>query len=337
MRGRARTMFLLATARGRGLKRRTPMVRALLAFSFFVLAAAASHASSEEAALRPYEPPRAPDASAWPRGRLLAFMRELIDFVYEHHVVTDPQRKTFGMVYEFWKDGQQIQEFGLDSMHDGAWFMSALITAHRADPGGGWLERVQGSQVPFYTNLLLNSDRLFPAMEPTSEEPMPWTAPMKGWAPRGWDDGGGIDRKTGRPFTESYFTSSNHLAQDIADALLDVWLTTRDPKVAAALQALNTAKLGSYGPVQGLEIGAAVTTGEAGAFLRYKLPDFTPEALGPYFTGLVLQKAQRLPTYDDGLAWMYRQATAAAQISGEFPRGFAAYAIARCYGYSAVL
>jgi hypothetical protein len=74
-------------------------------------------------------------------------MHELADFVYAHHVVTDPQRKTYGMVYEFWQDGKQNQEFGLDSMHDGAWFLSAMITAHRADPGGGWLERAQQFQV----------------------------------------------------------------------------------------------------------------------------------------------------------------------------------------------
>jgi hypothetical protein len=264
-------------------------------------------------------------------------MHELADFVYAHHVVTDPQRKTYGMVYEFWQDGKQIQEFGLDSMHDGAWFLSAMITAHRAEPNGGWLERAQQFQVPFYTNLLLNSDRLFPKMQPTDEDKESWNAPMKGWAPRGWDDGHGIDWKTGQPFAEGYFTGSNHLAQDLADALLDVWLATRDPQVAAALKALDEAKRQTFGPIQGLEIGAAVSAGRADAFLRYKLPDFSPEAMNPYFTGLYQQKNSRLPTYDDGLAWMYRQATAGAQICGEFPRAFAAHAIARCYGYQAAV
>ena len=284
-----------------------------------------------------YTPPAAPDVSQWPRAKLVAFMHELADFVHAHHVVGDPQRKTFGMTYEFWKDGRQIQEFGLDSMHDGAWLMNAMITADRADPDGGWLRRAQQYQVPFYTNLLLNSDRLFPKMEPTPEDRSPWTAPVRGWAPRGWDDGGGFDRKTGKRFHDSYFTGSNHLAQDLADALLNVWMSTRDPKVADALHALDDAKSASSGSMQGLEIGAAFSAGRADAFLRYKLPDFTPESLNPCYAGMFLQKASQLPPYDDGLAWLYRQATAAAQISGEFPRGFAAHAIARAYSYQAAM
>src|SRR5438477_11963624 len=94
----------------------------------------------------------------WPRERLLGFAHELADFVFQNHVVIDPQRKTFGMTYEFWKDGKKIQEFGLDSMHDGSWLMSALVAMQRADPGGDWLARAQKYQVPFYANLLLNSD-----------------------------------------------------------------------------------------------------------------------------------------------------------------------------------
>ena len=51
----------------------------------------------------------------------------------------DENRKTYGMTYEFCKDDKWVQVFGLDSMHDGAWFMSAMITAHRIDPQGGYL------------------------------------------------------------------------------------------------------------------------------------------------------------------------------------------------------
>lgn len=304
---------------------------------FAVFCCGATHPAEKFDASSPYSPPAITGANQWPREKLLTFMRELADYVYANHVVADPLRKTFGMTYEFAKDGRQIQEFGLDSMHDGAWLMSAMITAHRADPDGGWLERAQKFQVPFYTNLLLNSDRLFPKMEPTPEDKRPWSAPTKGWAPRGWDDGAGFDRKTGSRLPDGYFTSSNHLAQDLADALFDVWLTTRDPKVAAALTALRDAKAASFGAIQGLEIATAFSAGRADPFLRYPLPDFTPEAMNPYFTGMFQQKGHRLPPYDDGLAWMYRQASAAAQISGEFPRGFAAHAIARCYGYEAAM
>ena len=304
---------------------------------FAFITSTAFAATEEERALAPYSPPRAPDAKAWPREKLVAFMHEIADFVDAHHVVADPQRKTFGMVYEFWRDGKQVQEFGLDSMHDGAWWMSAMIAAHRADPGGGWLDRVQKSQVPFYTNLLLNSDRLFPKMQPTFEDKYPWSAPMKGWVPRGWDDGMGVDRKTGKPFAESYFTGSNHLSQNLADALLDVWLTTRDPQVAAALKALHEAKVASLGAVQGIDIGAGFSAGRADVFLRYKLPEFSPGAMNPYYTGMFDQRAHRITAYDDGLAWMYRQATAAAQVCGAFPRGFAAHAVARCYGHEAAM
>src|SRR5437016_4666189 len=68
----------------------------------------------------------------WPNERLLGFAHELTDFVFQNHVVTDPARKTFGMTYEFWRDGKKIQEFGLDSMHDGSWLLSALVTMQRA-------------------------------------------------------------------------------------------------------------------------------------------------------------------------------------------------------------
>ncbi|MEI9897925.1 MAG: hypothetical protein WDN28_29725 [Chthoniobacter sp.] len=285
-----------------------------------------------ELALKPYVPPPAPDAKAWPRERLLGFMHELADFVEKNHVVTDPAHKTYGMVYEFWKDGKKMQEFGLDSMHDGAWFLSALVVAQRADPKGGWLARAQKYEVPFYTNLLNHSDRLFPKMQPTEEDKHPWTAPLKGWAPRGWDDGTGFERKNGQPMPDAYFTGSNHLAEDLADALLNVWLSTRDPQVAEAAAHLRDYKEECFGPIQGIDVAAAVSAGQADAFLKYKSPDVSAHAFAPCYAGLFEKKATALPVYDDGLAWLYRQGTAGALISGELPHGFTANAIARSYG-----
>ncbi len=264
-------------------------------------------------------------------------MKDLADFVEKNHVVTDPARKTYGMTYEFWKDGKKMQEFGLDAMHDGAWFMSAMVTAQRADPGGDWLARAQKYQVPFYVNVLNRSDALFLKMQPTDEDKRPWRNPVKGWAPRGWDDGMGIDRKTGKPLPDGYFTGSNHLAQDLADTLLNVWLSTRDPQVGEALLNLRNYKQQCFGDIAGLEIAAAVSAGQANAFLKYKLPEFSPQALAPYYTGLFEKKPVRLLSYDDGLAWGYRQGTAGALIAGELPHNFAAYAIARCYGAQAAL
>ena len=286
----------------------------------------------EQMALEPYKAPAAPSAKDWPREKLLRFLRELADFVEKNHLVTDPQRKTCGMVYEFWKDGKKMQEFGLDSMRDGAWWMSALATAQRADKTGDWLARAQKFTAPFYTNLLNHSDRLFPRMQPMEEDLKHWPAPVKGWAPRGWDDGLGIDRKTGKPLPDWYFTNSNHLSQDLADALMNVWLSTRDPDIAEALGHLRDYKRDCFGPIQGIEIAASVSEASAAGFLGFKFPDFTPAAMAPYYTGLYEQRPARLCAYDDETAWLYHQGAAAAQVCGEFPRGLAGYIIARAYG-----
>ncbi|HEY3900941.1 MAG TPA: hypothetical protein VGM54_20185 [Chthoniobacter sp.] len=286
----------------------------------------------QELALQPYQAPPAPDAKDWPREKILGFMHELADFVEKNHVVTDPARKTYGMVYEFWKDGKKMQEFGLDSMHDGAWFMSSLIVAQRADPKGDWLARAQKYEIPFYTNLLNHSDQLFPKMQPTEEDKNPFPAPLKGWAPRGWDDGSGFSRKSGQPLPDAYFTGSNHLSEDLADALLNVWLSTRDPQVAEAARHLRDYKRDYFGPIQGVDIAADLTAGQADAFLKYRFPEFSPRSLVPCSAGLFENKAASLLVYDDGLAWTYRQATAGAWISGELQHGFTSHLIARCYG-----
>jgi hypothetical protein len=311
------------------MKRFLPIAVVLLLWAGLVVARGAT---PEELALQPYTPPPSPGAKAWSRDDLLAFMEELADFVEEHHVVTDPQRKTYGMVYEFWNGGKKLQEFGLDSMHDGAWFLSALVVAQRADPKGDWLERAQKYEVPFYCNVLNYSDRLFPKMQPTDEDSHPWSAPVKGWAPRGWDDGSGFDRKSLKPIPDGYFTGSNHLSEDLADTLLNVWLSTRDPQVAEAVRHLRDYKQEYFGPIQGIDIAADISAGQADAFLKYRLPEFSPHSFQPCYSGLFENKAAALPTYDDGLAWLYRQATAGALISGELPQRFAAHVIARCSG-----
>jgi len=309
-----------------------------LSFAALLLCGAlACAATPEELALTPYTPPPAPEVKAWPRERLLGFMHELADFVEKNHVVTDPARKTYGMAYEFWKDGKKMQEFGLDSMHDGAWFTSSLLVAQRADSTGDWLARAQKYGVPFYANLLNHSDRLFPRMQPTDEDKHPWTGPLKGWAPRGWDDGSGFSRKNGQPLPDDYFTGSNHLAQDLADVLLNVWLSTRDPQVAEAAAHLRDYKEEYFGPIPGIDVAAAVSAGQANAFLNYKSPDNSVHAFSPCYAGLFERKAAQLPVYDDGLAWLYRQGTAGALISGELPHGLAANVIVRTYGAVAAM
>src|SRR5205823_5432765 len=120
------------------------------------------------------------EAERWSDTRLVGFLREMADAVYARHVVRDESRPTFGMTYEFWRDGRQYQDFGLDSMHDGAWFTSAMITADRADPAGHHLARLLRYQIPFYLHVLHDSDRLFPDLLKTDEDKAPLTHPMRG-------------------------------------------------------------------------------------------------------------------------------------------------------------
>ena len=296
------------------------MVRALACLAVFAVSAgalAAGEAGSARAeqALRVYVPPKAPAALDWPRERLIRFMRDLTDFVYAHHVVTDESRPVYGMTYEFWKGGRQIQEFGLDTMHDGAWWASAMVTAHRADPDGPYLERVQTYQVPFYTHMLNHSDRLVPGMRGRGQDNKPLREPVKGWVPRGWDDGKGFD-KSGEPIPPGYHTTSNHLCQDLANLLMDVWLTTRDLALARGLGRLRDYKSEYFGPIGPIEFAADVTSDEADVLKRFLPSAFTVHSLGPCYSGMYRQEPVALPAYDDGMAWQYREATARYVLGG---------------------
>ena len=304
-------------------------------YACVLLALALPTASSDQGALQPYQPPVA--VTDWPKDKLVKFMRELTDFVYENHVVRDESRKTYGMTYEFYKDGKWIQVFGLDSMHDGSWFMSAMATAHRIDPGGGYLERVQKYQVPFYVNMLNNSDRIFPDMQPTDEDKHPFDQPVKGWAPRGWDDGSGYDKNTGELFQDGYFTSSNHLMQDLSDALLNVWMTTQDPAVAQAAMNIHNYKRKYFGSIPVIDFAAGMTNQRPELYERLNLPVFSPSDMRPYYTGMYQQKGHGLPAYDDDLAWRYRQATAEYMLKGSFPEEFSLHAAAKVYGYQTAM
>lgn len=285
--------------------------------------------------------------------QLVALMRELADEAYKLFVVQDENRRVYGMAYEFVQDGQQIQDFGLDAMHDGSWLMSALVTANRIDPEGRYLERVQKLQVPFYVNMLTNSDRLFPHMiaRPDQEK---FTSPIQGWAPRGWDDGPGIDLVAKQPFStgvishengtvierdadgnfqHAYFTSSHHLFQDLADSLLNVWLTTRDPQVAKAIMLIDEsrAKHGFRIPV--VKRANGWTNDLVDLYKRPRGPDFDPaQAFRPLWQGLVEKQAASSGRYDDGTAWTYRDECARAALTDEpMAPGFVANTVGRVY------
>lgn len=300
------------------------------ALSFTLLACPARSEDAADWALKPYAPPPAPKADQWPRERLAKFMHDLADFVYEKHVVRDPARKTYGMTYEYLRDGKWTQEFGLDTMHDGSWFMSAMTTAHRADPAGGYLERIQKYQVPFYVNLLMHGDRLFPDQKGTKEDKQPRTGPMKGYAPRGWDDGAGIDLK-GKPFAGGYFTPSNHLAQDLANTLMNVWLTTRDPAIPAAVECLWAERMAYYGRIRPIEFAHEIMAGRTELPANLLPPTFDQAALDPCWSGLYQQNATALKSYNDDSQWSYRNATVLAALAGRPMDTFAAWGAANAY------
>ena len=308
-----------------------------------------------------YQPPESIDSDVMSRRQLVEFIRELADKVYDKHVVRDEKRRTFGMTYEYLNDGQKMQDFGLDSMHDGAWFMSAMVTAHRVDPPGGHLERALKYQVPFYVNILQNSDRLFPKMKPREGQEQ-FTQPVKGWIPRGWDDGLGIDLD-GRSFAttafydgmthpdkkvstslhfdgnrveHAYFTSSHHLLQDLADGLMNVWLTTRDPQVANAIMQIHQGRIEYGRQIPVVRVAAGITNGKDELFQRPAPEPFVPDAMRPFYAGAYLLKPERVVAYNDGAAWSYRDECARAAVASESIDVEAAYQIAgSAYGLMA--
>jgi hypothetical protein len=192
---------------------------------------------------------------------------------------------------------------------------------------------VQSYQVPFHVNMLDNSDRLFPDMEPTGEDKKPFQQPVKGWVPRGWDDGAGYDKNTWKPFEDSYFTSSNHLMQDVADALLNVWMATQDPRVAQAIMHIHNYKGEYFGAIPVIDFAAGMANSASELYESHRLPVFSTSAMNPYYTGMYEQKAHFLSSYDDNLAWEYRAATAKYMLQGVFSEEFALYALAKVYSH----
>lgn len=275
-----------------------------------------------------------PAADAWSDARLVQFLDELVAYVDAHHVVRDPAAVTYGMNYEFYdpETDRKVQAFGLDTMHDGAWFASSLLVADRACPERGYLDRVLKYEVPFYVNLLNHSDALFPE-KVERQDKKEIVEPLKGWAPRGWDEGIGYDFATGKRFGRiewsspkadevvtrrkdgefwySYYTPSNHLSQDLADLMLNAWLSTRSSEVASAARHLREYKLEYFGPIATLEHAAAMAAGVEPQ-RSFETAELDAEDGGHYYGGLYQQQEASLPVYDDNLAWQYRACVAEA-------------------------
>ena len=290
------------------------------------------------------------------KGELRQLLRSLAGEAFDNLVIQDPARMVYGMAYEFklMPDGPLIQDFGLDSMHDGAWLMSAMATAHRIDPEGGYLARVRKFQAPFYINMLCHSDRIFPRMVPREDQEK-FEKPIRGWAPRGWDDGPGIDlvtemkdhdpkpfssgvvthpegtvieRDAGGNFRHAYFTSSHHLFQDLADSLMNVWLTTRDPGAVEAVRLIDAGRMAHGHRIPVVKMAAGIMTGDEELSKR-RPPEFDPAAaFRPIWQGVIRKEKTAFGHYSDGLAWDLGAEIARSALGGEkLPDGFVINAV----------
>lgn len=199
-----------------------------------------------------------------------AFMRRLADCAVTHHLKRgdSPQR---GMMYEYvwWQKrgqpGQFIQGEALDTMHDGAWFASALVNAHRATGEAHYKEVLVDWQLPFYLKMLNHGAELFSSdrVDVIDKNRDLWRDSKEwllqgrenGFVPYWWDNGGSIslemlNGKLERPFCpctndlagqlnpecrlSGYSHGcSNHMAQDLGIMLQQAWLMLRRGESAA--------------------------------------------------------------------------------------------------------
>ena len=292
----------------------------------------------------------APGAEEIPAEEVRAFMRELTGYVEAHHLKKDPRSPQVGMVYEYvdttrlGQPGQWIQGEGLDTMHDGAWYAAALVDAFRATGDARYREFLVGHQIPFYTNILNHSDKLFrDGLDPTKIAPSKHEFKKshryvgeKGFCPYFWDDGASwsleadwkrhgrhpyqcvdYDLLAGRPnpqFRLNGFSlgCSNHMAQDLALMLLKTWQLTRDARIAEAAMNLHRSRLLHHGPIPAVLAAAAYCNHDKE--LRAKLPLPRPfEPRNDYAVALYdYQKGQprTMPPFADNQEYVYYAALA---------------------------
>jgi hypothetical protein len=216
-----------------------------------------------------------PWTKAHERGPLSAdetrvFMRELAQYVADHHLKRDEKSPQRGMVYEYFntkcagQHDQWIQGEALDTMHDGAWFAAALVNAHHATGDRYYRDLLTQWVLPFYLKMLNHSDTLFaPDNNNAAEDAHVFNREHllqkgeKGFVPYWWDDGASVSlemavkrrsqlnfmghdelAKQGEANPQFKLRgyshgSSNHLAQDLAIMLQLAWLMLRDSAMPA--------------------------------------------------------------------------------------------------------
>ncbi len=203
------------------------------------------------------------------------FMAKLATFVGDNHIRTNKDSMQHGMTYEY-RDMRKekapecfVQGEALDTMHDGAWFGSALVNASLAT-GGLFLGEpvyrnlLEKNVLPFYCRILNHSDKIFssktnharPSSQKLWSQSKEWLFQEgeKGFVPYWWDDGGSVslermrdknplpafpsfdqflqDKIPNPNFVLSGYSlgSSNHLAQDLGVLLQLSWLYYRNYK-----------------------------------------------------------------------------------------------------------
>jgi hypothetical protein len=199
------------------------------------------------------------------------FMRELAQYVFDHHLKKDARSAQRGMVYEYFdttragKFDQWVQGEALDTMHDGAWFAAALVNAFRATGDQFYKELLTQWVLPFYVKMLNQSETLFSTARDDSRtnavrfnREHQLQDGEKGFVPYWWDDGASVslervrDRNPRGPFSCTdeippekntnhvlkgfSHGSSNHLAQDLGVMLELAWLLLNDSENAGDKQ-----------------------------------------------------------------------------------------------------
>ena len=107
--------------------RKLPLLFTLLLFTLAVRAADAPEPAWTKAHFKP------PMTAAETR----AFMKQLSQYVFEHHLKKNENSEQRGMLYEYLdtarlgQPDQFVQGEALDTMHDGAWFAVAMVNAYR--------------------------------------------------------------------------------------------------------------------------------------------------------------------------------------------------------------
>jgi hypothetical protein len=191
------------------------------------------------------------------------FMKTLARYVEENHLKKKENSAQRGMIYEYFdvrrkgEFDQFVQGEALDTMHDGAWFGAGLVAAYRATGDEYYRVWLVRWVIPFYCNMLNNSDTLF-ALDRDDANPKATrfkgenahTPGEKGFVPYWWDDGGSVsferrrkkqrlgdfscvDNLAGKEnpnyLLDGYSRgSSNHMAQDLGVFVQQAWLLMKD-------------------------------------------------------------------------------------------------------------